>query len=89
MAEIYFVSGGCRSGKSSYSEQLALTFEGPHIYVATSPRIDDDMNDRIARHQKDRAGKGWKTIEEELWISAISPEFGSYDTDRLSDFVDK
>ena len=71
MAEIYFVSGGCRSGKSSYSEQLALTFEGPHIYVATSPRIDDDMNDRIARHQKDRAGKGWKTIEEDLWISAI------------------
>jgi adenosylcobinamide kinase / adenosylcobinamide-phosphate guanylyltransferase len=71
MAEIYFVSGGCRSGKSSYSEDLALSFDGPRIYVATSPRIDGDMNKRIERHQQDRAGKGWDTIEEELNLAEV------------------
>ena len=66
MADIFFISGGCRSGKSSFSEDLALSFPGPHTYLATSPRIDKDMDKRIERHQNDRQGKGWKTIEEEI-----------------------
>ena len=74
MADIYFISGGCRSGKSSFSEELALSFPGPHIYVATSPRIDGDMEARINRHQADREGKGWKTIEEELSLASVIRE---------------
>ena len=35
-------------------------------YIATSPRCDDEMNDRIRRHQERRIGWNWKTIEEEI-----------------------
>ena len=71
MAEIIFISGGCRSGKSAKAEELALTMSPPHIYLATSPRLDEDMNERIERHIEQRAGKGWISIEEEIRIDKI------------------
>ena len=78
MADIFFINGGCRSGKSAFSEKLALGFSGPHIYLATGACIDDDMEARISRHKRDRAGKGWETIEEELNIAErISQNDGS------------
>ncbi|MCH2205457.1 MAG: bifunctional adenosylcobinamide kinase/adenosylcobinamide-phosphate guanylyltransferase [Lentisphaerales bacterium] len=69
MADIFLITGGCRSGKSSYSEKLALNLPGPHVYLATSPCLDDDMMNRIARHKRDRAGQGWQTVEEEINIA--------------------
>ena len=66
MGEIIFVSGGCRSGKSSYAEDLALNLDGPHHYLATAQAFDDEMEDRILRHKKMRWGKGWLSYEESL-----------------------
>lgn len=77
LAHIILISGGCRSGKSKQAEELALSLPGPHIYLATSPRLDDDMNDRIKRHQQQRAGKGWLSIEEELNIEKVLKHHGS------------
>lgn len=78
MADIFFITGGCRSGKSSYSEKLALSLPGPHIYLATSPSLDDDMKARITRHKNDRLGKGWQTIEEEINIAQeLSKNYGT------------
>lgn len=65
---IYYVSGGQRSGKSRYAQELALRLAERPVYLATSRVWDDDHSARIERHQKDR-GESWETIEEEKFIS--------------------
>src|SRR3546814_4071515 len=64
------VLGGARSGKSRYAQQCAETFAGELVYVATAQAFDDEMTERIERHQSDR-GKRWRTIEEPLEIANI------------------
>src|SRR3546814_10692185 len=59
------VLGGARSGKSRYAQQCAETFAGELVFVATAQAFDDEMTERIERHQSDR-GKRWRTIEEPL-----------------------
>ena len=59
-----YVSGGCRSGKSSFAQELAESSEGSRVYVATCPRIDGEMDQRILKHQQDRKGANWSTVEE-------------------------
>ena len=66
MADITFISGGCRSGKSSYAEQETLNQSKPHYYLATAEAFDDEMKDRIARHQELREGRSWISFEEPL-----------------------
>ncbi|KHF30608.1 Bifunctional adenosylcobalamin biosynthesis protein CobP [Anoxybacillus sp. BCO1] len=54
---IVFISGGVRSGKSSFAEQWAKTMvEATHSlhYIATAMRTDEEMEARIAHHQKQR-----------------------------------
>ncbi|KAL7491498.1 hypothetical protein ACHAWT_000829 [Skeletonema menzelii] len=71
-ATVYLITGGCRSGKSSYAQTLCEKLSPYPIYLATSSSrgeyVDDDMVDRIQRHQKDRETRlaGWKTIEAPL-----------------------
>lgn len=64
-ADIVFVLGGARSGKSRYAEALVTAHPRPWIYVATAEAWDDEMVVRIARHRDDR-GSGWTTVEEPL-----------------------
>ncbi|MCD0159229.1 bifunctional adenosylcobinamide kinase/adenosylcobinamide-phosphate guanylyltransferase, partial [Deinococcus sp. 6GRE01] len=46
---IVFVTGGARSGKSTFAERRAAQ-NGPGVtYLATAQAFDDEMNDRIAR----------------------------------------
>ena len=61
---IHFVTGGARSGKSRYAEQLALTLagDGPVTYIATAVASDEEMISRIALHRSRRSGM-WRTIE--------------------------
>ncbi|MCA1797806.1 MAG: bifunctional adenosylcobinamide kinase/adenosylcobinamide-phosphate guanylyltransferase, partial [Geobacteraceae bacterium] len=59
-----YISGGARSGKSSYAEQRALSLSGPRSYIATCPVLDAEMAVRIERHQQRRADQNWHTIEE-------------------------
>ena len=57
--------GGARSGKSAYGETLAtqLAGESPVLYIATATASDDEMRQRIARHQASRPAH-WLTVEE-------------------------
>jgi adenosylcobinamide kinase/adenosylcobinamide-phosphate guanylyltransferase len=57
--------GGARSGKSAYGETLAtqLAGEAPVLYIATASASDDEMRQRIARHQASRPPH-WLTVEE-------------------------
>lgn len=59
---IILCSGGARSGKSEFAEQLALSLKGRKAYVATGQAFDDEMKDRIKKHQM-RRGKKWITFE--------------------------
>ncbi len=65
---IYYISGGERSGKSNYAQDLALTLTNKPIYVATSRIWDDNFKDRVQHHTNDRDHR-WTTIEEEKEIS--------------------
>ncbi|MBT2771667.1 bifunctional adenosylcobinamide kinase/adenosylcobinamide-phosphate guanylyltransferase [Halomonas sp. ISL-60] len=71
---IVFVSGGARSGKSEAAEQLALSAAGTDscYYLATANVYDDEMAERVARHQQARNAQGqsvnWITIEAPLAI---------------------
>lgn len=63
-SRLIFVSGGSRSGKSRYAETRATAISGPRTYIATCPIIDDEMEQRIAKHRQERSGQGWTTVEE-------------------------
>ncbi|AKS38731.1 cobalamin biosynthesis protein CobU [Anoxybacillus gonensis] len=71
---IVFISGGVRSGKSSFAEQCAkMMAETTHSlhYIATAIRTDEEMEARIAHHQKQRKRDRWQTWEQ------------PYDLDRI------
>ena len=69
MAHITYITGGQRSGKSSYAQELALIRSKNPVYLATSRIWDEDHKKRIERHKADR-GHEWENIEEEKAISA-------------------
>lgn len=69
MAQITFITGGTRSGKSSYAQNLAESQSKNPVYLATARVWDEDFRRRIERHQNDR-GPHWINIEEEKELSA-------------------
>lgn len=71
MTSITFITGGQRSGKSRYAQQLALELTDNPIYLATARRWDEDFNQRIKRHQNDR-GDNWQNLEVEKHIGELS-----------------
>ncbi|MCI5149134.1 MAG: adenosylcobinamide kinase/adenosylcobinamide phosphate guanyltransferase, partial [Candidatus Electrothrix sp. MAN1_4] len=60
---ITLITGGSRSGKSAFAQQQAEQINAPRLFIATCPRIDPEMDERILRHQQDREGLGWQTAE--------------------------
>lgn len=67
---IYYITGGERSGKSRYAQQLALELSGNPVYIATARNWDGDFQKRIERHQKERDER-WTSIEEEKYLNKI------------------
>jgi adenosylcobinamide kinase/adenosylcobinamide-phosphate guanylyltransferase len=57
-----FLLGGARSGKSRYAEEWAQNHGRQVLFVATAEAFDDEMAERIARHQHDRPAH-WSTLE--------------------------
>ncbi|GAB1856572.1 bifunctional adenosylcobinamide kinase/adenosylcobinamide-phosphate guanylyltransferase [Flavobacteriaceae bacterium MHTCC 0001] len=67
---IYYITGGERSGKSSYAQSLALSLSQTPKYIATSRIWGDDHRKRIDRHIADRDER-WTSIEEEKKIATV------------------
>ncbi len=66
------ITGGARSGKSEYAENLCLNIPGKRAYLATAIPFDDEMKNRIKIHKKRRDPNFWhKLIEEPYNISEI------------------
>ncbi|HXX57853.1 MAG TPA: bifunctional adenosylcobinamide kinase/adenosylcobinamide-phosphate guanylyltransferase [Thermodesulfovibrionales bacterium] len=68
--KIVFITGGARSGKSSFALREALKVRGGRAFIATAEATDSEMEERIERHKKDR-GDGWKTYEEPVKIAEV------------------
>ena len=68
MSRIILITGGQRSGKSRYAEQLALSMTASPVYLATAHIWDKEFSERVRRHQE-RRGPEWSTIEEERELS--------------------
>lgn len=68
MKKIVLITGGARSGKSSYAEQLALSLSPTPVYMATARIWDEEFRQRVLRHQE-RRGPEWTNIEEEKMLS--------------------
>lgn len=70
MGKIILVTGGQRSGKSTYAEKMALDLSGDNkcVYMATAKVWDDEFAKRVALH-KQRRGEQWINIEEEKFLS--------------------
>lgn len=74
------VLGGTRSGKSAYAQSRAEASAGSGgrpIMIVTAQAFDDEMRNRIARHQADRNSQ-WTTVEAPLdlvaAITALGPD---------------
>lgn len=68
MKKIILITGGARSGKSSYAEKMALSLSTHPVYLATARIWDEEFRQRVLRHQRDR-GPEWENIEEEKELS--------------------
>jgi len=66
--KIILITGGQRSGKSVYAEQLALSLSDHPVYLATAHVWDEEFRQRVVRHQE-RRGAMWANIEEEKELS--------------------
>ena len=95
MSKIILVTGGARSGKSTFAEKLATKLtDKTKAYIATAQIFDDEMAQRIRIHQN-RRGEDWKTFEAPFNAEAAITEAGnSYDvilfdclTIYLSNFI--
>ncbi|MEJ1129543.1 bifunctional adenosylcobinamide kinase/adenosylcobinamide-phosphate guanylyltransferase [Variovorax sp. CCNWLW225] len=72
-----FILGGQKSGKSRRAEQRAIDWlaEAPAarraVLIATAQAFDDEMRERIARHQADRARRvpAMRTVEEPVELA--------------------
>ena len=67
-SQIILCSGGARSGKSEFAERLALATVGRKAYVATGQAFDEEMIDRIKKHQE-RRGEIWNNFEVPLHLA--------------------
>jgi adenosylcobinamide kinase / adenosylcobinamide-phosphate guanylyltransferase len=82
---IIFISGGVRSGKSSFAEELAAKLAGDSDaqlhYIASGQASDPEMIDRISRHMKDRerSGLNWITWEQPRDLARLAPCFSKND----------
>lgn len=59
---LVLVTGGARSGKSRFAEEMAQAGRQPVVYLATAEAGDDEMRARIHEHQQ-RRPVAWRTVE--------------------------
>lgn len=60
---IIMVTGGARSGKSTYAEKLCRNKNENVVYIACAKVTDDEMAERIKKHQQSRPS-AWQTLEQ-------------------------
>lgn len=77
MKKLVLITGGARSGKSSYALELAESLGERRLFVATCPSVDPEMSERVRRHKEERRGRGWETNECEVELDQVFENLGS------------
>lgn len=81
LTRLIFITGGVRSGKSAFAEQIVAQSGGSKqfIYVASGVAFDEEMQNRINRHQQDRnlGPLQWQTLEIQADFPNILHTFSS------------
>jgi adenosylcobinamide kinase/adenosylcobinamide-phosphate guanylyltransferase len=80
MGKIVLVTGGCRSGKSRFAQQMAEAAGLTRLYIATSPVLDAEMEERVQRHRQERASRNWVTCEETLDLVKVLEQHTAFDS---------
>lgn len=73
MGGLTLITGGARSGKSSFALGEALKAGGRRLFIATLEPLDAEMGKRVALHRAER-GDGWDTREEPLELASLIGE---------------
>ena len=73
--KIVLITGGVRSGKSFFAEKLAGNIGRKVTFIATAQALDEEMTDRIAKHQSNRP-KHWETHEEPYQVAQVRQKVG-------------
>ena len=82
MSKIILITGGARSGKSTFAEKLAASLtEGKKAYIATAQIFDEEMANRVKIHQS-RRDDTWVTFE-----SPFEAEKAIEDADKTADVL--
>lgn len=87
IARSELILGGQKSGKSARAEALAAAWLAQSsarraVYIATAQAWDEEMRERIARHQRERAKRlpGVLTVEEATELAHAISEHSRLDT---------
>jgi adenosylcobinamide kinase / adenosylcobinamide-phosphate guanylyltransferase len=75
--KIIFITGGARSGKSRFAEEMSRNISGPKAYLATAQALDEEMAERIRRH-RERRPPDWETLEEPLRVPECIEGHGDF-----------
>ena len=75
MGHLLVVTGGTRSGKSRYAVERASAWGSRVLYVATCQPADDEMRERVRRHQAERPST-WTTFEPGANVLPVVQEQG-------------
>lgn len=72
------ITGGARSGKSLFAEELARNSGLPVTYLATMPHLEDDaeLAYKVEQHRRRRPSQ-WQTVEAQLSIHERLTDLGS------------
>ncbi len=75
---ITLITGGARSGKSSFVLHAVSEISGRKAFIATAEALDEEMKERIEKHRGER-GREWDTFEVPVNIAAaLSDVRGKY-----------
>ncbi|MCR4419591.1 MAG: bifunctional adenosylcobinamide kinase/adenosylcobinamide-phosphate guanylyltransferase [Clostridia bacterium] len=81
---LVLVTGGARSGKSRFAENLAAASGRQVVYVATAVAGDEEMRLRIEQHRRRRPPE-WKTVEEPRHLARVMVQYDAPDRVLLVD----
>ncbi len=86
MGKAILITGGARSGKSTYAEKLARELGGDVLYIATSIPFDEEMKSRVKKHRESRPSE-WDTYEGYRGLGRVISESGGQYKGILLDCV--
>ncbi|WP_068786806.1 bifunctional adenosylcobinamide kinase/adenosylcobinamide-phosphate guanylyltransferase [Paenibacillus phocaensis] len=78
------VTGGARSGKSTFAERWVMKQAKSACYIATAQAFDDEMRARINLHrlQREQSGFAWTTHEAPLGLADLLHQLGERPVDQ-------